>query len=266
MDLSISEIIGLPGLAADETRKTHITAKVFNTLLIIAGLWLPLQYYLQSIDSIPFIARQVIDWLIWATLLTETITITSLAKHKLRYVFSNWLNLFLIVIAFPLFWSLGVGSFNILNYLRVLLLFRLFYPAYPILKELLARNSLSITLMIVLLVTFLGGLGIALIDPGFNTPFKGIWFAAQTVSTVGYGDVIPNTLAGKVFALVLMFIGVGFFSVLSGNLAAHLIAQKKPKLNPFQESLLEDLKMLHQKVEKLRQEVSSLRNDNKREL
>src|SRR5262249_23239319 len=51
----------------------------------------------------------------------------------------------------------------------------------------------------------------------------GLWWAAQTVTTVGYGDVVPHETAGRIVALLVMFDAVGFMTVVTGAVTATLI-------------------------------------------
>lgn len=51
----------------------------------------------------------------------------------------------------------------------------------------------------------------------------GLWWAATTVTTVGYGDTFPTTAAGRAVAVVLMLRGVGLFGLLAASLASFLV-------------------------------------------
>ena len=57
---------------------------------------------------------------------------------------------------------------------------------------------------------------------GENFPtFAGaIWWSAQTVTTVGYGDAVPTTEAGKSVAVIVMITGIGFLSVFTASIVA----------------------------------------------
>jgi voltage-gated potassium channel len=54
----------------------------------------------------------------------------------------------------------------------------------------------------------------------------GLWWAFVTVTTVGYGDITPETAAGKVIAVALMTAGIGFLLVLAGAIVEHFVAGK----------------------------------------
>jgi voltage-gated potassium channel len=53
--------------------------------------------------------------------------------------------------------------------------------------------------------------------------WDGIWWAFGTVSTVGYGDLIPKTTIGRILAIVLMFVGIGFVALLTAFVADRFI-------------------------------------------
>jgi voltage-gated potassium channel Kch len=54
----------------------------------------------------------------------------------------------------------------------------------------------------------------------FPNVYRGLWWAIQTVTTVGYGDVVPTTVAGRAIGAVVMLAGIGFLSVLTASIVA----------------------------------------------
>lgn len=63
----------------------------------------------------------------------------------------------------------------------------------------------------------------------FGSPFEGLWWTMTTVVTVGYGDVSPATLSGKLFAMFLYVIGIGLMTVLIGKIIDTLSVRKRMK-------------------------------------
>lgn len=53
-----------------------------------------------------------------------------------------------------------------------------------------------------------------------------LYFSVVTISTVGYGDIAPETVAGKVFTMVYVIVGIGVFVALVSTIAHHLIEAK----------------------------------------
>ena len=67
-----------------------------------------------------------------------------------------------------------------------------------------------------------------LVDPGtFDNIWLGMWWAIQTVTTVGYGDVVPGSTAGKVIATCLMLGGLSLFAVVTGAITSAFVAERQ---------------------------------------
>jgi voltage-gated potassium channel len=95
-------------------------------------------------------------------------------------------------------------------------------------SDVLTRHKLHYTLLIVTVVTVGGGVLVSELEHGaegaqISSIPDGLWWAVTTVTTVGYGDAIPVTPAGRGVAVVLMLVGVGLFGLLAASLASFLI-------------------------------------------
>ena len=65
-----------------------------------------------------------------------------------------------------------------------------------------------------------------LVDPKtFDNVWLGMWWAIQTVTTVGYGDVVPASTGGKVIASFMMLGGLSLFAVVTGAITSTFVAQ-----------------------------------------
>jgi voltage-gated potassium channel len=56
----------------------------------------------------------------------------------------------------------------------------------------------------------------------FGSVFHGLWWAVATLTTVGYGDVYPVTVGGRIFTFFILLIGLGVISVPAGLVASAL--------------------------------------------
>ena len=80
------------------------------------------------------------------------------------------------------------------------------------------------------LVTVAGGVLIWLVDHGeFPDLGTSLWWALQTVTTVGYGDVVPHQAGGRIIAAMVMLQGIGFITILAAAVTAALIEQARAR-------------------------------------
>lgn len=63
----------------------------------------------------------------------------------------------------------------------------------------------------------------------FTSPFDGLWWTMTTVVTVGYGDLSPSSVTGKLFAMLMYVFGIGLMTVLIGKAIDTLSARKRMK-------------------------------------
>jgi voltage-gated potassium channel len=97
-------------------------------------------------------------------------------------------------------------------------------------RELTARRSLEIIIGTTMAVTVAGGLTIRLLDhKDFGSIGEGLWWAVQTVTTVGYGDVVPHNAGGRVIATVVMLTGIAFISLITASVTATLVEQGRQR-------------------------------------
>lgn len=231
----LRKLLNLGAIDPNESLQTKRISKLFDFLMLLVMFWLPIQWYMESRGTFPRHLIPYSDWAVWSFFFLESVVLFALVKHKKFFMQTNWLNVIIIVVVFPPLLEHGYVYFALLRYLRLLVLLRLILPQFFMLERILARNHFGATLLAFLTVTILGGVLVVYIDPSIGSPWKGIWWAWQTVTTVGYGDVIPGSIAGKVFAAVLMLVGVALFSLVSANLAAYFVErgrrqkEKKPE-------------------------------------
>ena len=106
-----------------------------------------------------------------------------------------------------------------------------------------------------LVITLISGTVVWILTPsGFDTFGDALWWAAQTVTTVGYGDVVPTSGAGRVVAFVVMVFGVGALSLLTAVVTAAFVSYQQRRLGgdaERQRELLEALARIEHRLDAL---------------
>jgi voltage-gated potassium channel len=66
----------------------------------------------------------------------------------------------------------------------------------------------------------------------FPTIGSGLWWAAQTVTTVGYGDNVPVTFAGRILAVLVMLLGISFLTVITAAITSAFVSRSRLEQTP----------------------------------
>jgi voltage-gated potassium channel len=96
-----------------------------------------------------------------------------------------------------------------------------------------------------------------LVDPeSFDNVWLGMWWATQTVTTVGYGDVVPDEAAGQLIASILMIGGLSFFAVITGMITSVFIARaQEVRRSSLSDPVIARLEEISGELEAIRQEL-----------
>jgi voltage-gated potassium channel len=136
-----------------------------------------------------------------------------------------------IVLVTPPFVSASFQSIRALRLVRLLRLARVAQLA----RGELSLEGLRYAALLALLTAIAGGEGFAEAE---KVPVAdGLYWPATTMTTVGYGDVTPKTETGRIIAVCVMLVGIGFVAILTGAIAQRFIAPGEQRVEADTEHL-----------------------------
>ena len=154
-------------------------------------------------------------------------------RARFKFIFS-WAGLVDLLSCLPFLVSSGGGALRMFRIIRILRVFRIHHYADPlrvigdVIKKKQGQLLSSIFIVFILMVAaslMMYNLEHEAQPEDFANAFSGFWWAANTLLTVGYGDIVPVTLAGKVCGTLLTFLGVGIVAIPTGILSAGFMEQ-----------------------------------------
>ncbi len=134
----------------------------------------------------------------------------------------------------PIFFPSGAVAFRMFRVVRIFRLFRInaYYDSLNVITEVIAskRQQLMSSVFIILILMLASSLCMYSLEHEaqpdvFTNAFSGIWWSVSTLLTVGYGDIYPITNTGKLFSIVITFLGVGMVAIPTGIISAGFVDQ-----------------------------------------
>jgi voltage-gated potassium channel len=196
-------------------------------LVMIPLIVLPLVMDLSPGTTAAFLA---IDYLIWAVFAAEYAIKLYLAPNRRQFVVHHIPDLIIVLV--PMLRPLRVlRSVRLLRLLRLTLLTGLVAKGLREARNILRRRGLSWVLLIVLVLNLIAAAMVLEFERGnpdanIDSYPDALWWAATTITTVGYGDRFPMSPAGRGVAVVLMIAGIAMFGVITASIAAYFVEQK----------------------------------------
>lgn len=212
----------------------------FIQFLIVLSL---VSISLESVSSLNENYQQVfrsIEIFTIAVFTVEYILRTYAAENKRKFIFS-WYGVIDILAIIPFYFTLLFAAnvdLRVLRAFRLLRLFRIFKVVKynkSIDRLLKAIHSIKTELVMFLIVTiitlFISASIIYMAEydaqpDKFSSVFHSLWWAVTTLTTVGYGDMYPVTVLGKIFSFIILMLGLGIVAVPTGLISSALVQQK----------------------------------------
>jgi voltage-gated potassium channel len=159
------------------------------------------------------------------------------AENRIKYIFSFYAIIDLIaILPFYLAFAVDLRNLRALRLLRLLRLLKLarYMTALGRFKQALyeSKEELFIFCSASFVIVYIAAVGIYHFEhpvqpEAFKSIFDCLWWAVITLTTVGYGDMYPITLGGRIFTFVILLVGLGLIAVPTGIITSALSAVRR---------------------------------------
>lgn len=211
--------------------------KTFDQVLIVA---ICLSILVVMLESVPAIhakyARELIaiEWIFTFLFTLEYIARLFAVKSSLKYAksFFGIVDLLSILPTYISFFSMGAQSLQVIRVFRLIRIFRIYKLAHylkeaQVLAVALSSSKAKITVFLMVVISTVITMGALMYwiegpEKGFTSIPTGVYWAIVTMTTVGYGDISPQTPLGQALASMLMIIGYGVIAVPTGIVSVEI--------------------------------------------
>jgi voltage-gated potassium channel len=168
----------------------------------------------------------VANWIIWAVFAVELAAVLVVAQRKRAALRAHWLDVAIVVLTIPLLGK-AFAWLRLARFFRLARFGVIVARALQAERRLTSGDSLRIASILTVTAIIVAGAAQHSASSDFDTLWDGVWWAIETVTTVGYGDIYPTTVQGRLIGLALMFVGIGFLSLLTAAIASRFVKQER---------------------------------------
>lgn len=205
-------------------------------IVVIAILVIELSY---NVPQNIAITLSIIDNTILIIFAIDYFTRLFLAEDKLKFFKCNIIDLISIIPFNSVFQSIRILRLaKLLRFIKVFRSVSMILKFRKYMEKFLKTNNFNYIIWITLSTLFIGAIGIHLAE-GISFG-NALWWSFVTISTVGYGDISPHTIIGRIIAGIVMLTGIGFLGMLTATIATFFL--KKNNCTSYKNQTIEDIK------------------------
>lgn len=165
-----------------------------------------------------------IDWFVWGVFVVDTLYRLVHSERKWVYIKQHFFDFLAIIPFYQAFRFFKLFALVLLLIRTTSLGRRYLLPTYTHLKQSqFGRILISFVIVFILLP-----IPMVWLEPKMHHYGEVLWWAIQTATTVGYGDIVPVTFLGRILASILMIVGIGLISTVT-SMITHYTLQPKSK-------------------------------------
>ncbi|MBO5998290.1 MAG: ion transporter [Lachnospiraceae bacterium] len=202
---------------------TVLFLETFDSLSAYSGLFDIIEKFTLVVFCIEYLLR------IWTAEYLYPRRTKKDARIRFLYSFDGIVDLLTIL---PFFFLSGFIAFRMLRVVRIFHLFRINanYDSFNVITAVLwdKKNQIFSSLFIIFILMMASSLCMYSAEHDaqpelFRNAFSGIWWSVSALLTVGYGDIYPVTVTGRILAVIISFLGVGLVAVPTGIISAGFV-------------------------------------------
>jgi voltage-gated potassium channel len=220
---------------------------------IVADIILLTSTFFINLDNVYYLIV-IFDTALCAVLIAQFILNLNSKENKMQYIREDWKGVLVDVIAMMPYELFTFGSFGIFRLLRLVRIFALFGKGKKNIYTFIEKTKLNYIFMTLLIIIVAGSIAILVFESSptdeINTPMDAAWYVISTITTVGYGDTVPVSFGGRILGIILMIVGVVFFSLLTASLSSW-----------FMRGIESEEEELKNKIVSMEKSMSEMRSD-----
>lgn len=242
----VTKPFDVPSLTESISRELKVQKWFEWPVVTAALLTIPILVIQESHLGKPWDAiGAILNWLTWGTFALETIVMLCVVKRRGAWLRGHLVDLAVVVLTppfAPAAWQAG-RVFRLVRLLRIVRIFSI--------RRLLSLEGMKYAALVAAGTVVVGGAVFASVEKEQHlTTWDGVWWAVTTVTTVGYGDIYPKTDGGRIIAMAIMLVGIGFVALLTAFIADRFVNQQK-EAAAKEDQILAELSEIRNRLEEL---------------
>ena len=216
--------------------RSEAIARRFELPMMVAALLMIPVIAIEQSDAATGLRTlaEVLNWAIWLAFVAELAVMLSVVPSKRRWLREHPLEVAIVIVT-PPFLPPSLEAARVFRLLRLIVLLRAAFIA----RRLFSLEGIRDAAVLALLTVLGGGAAFAAVETSQHlSAWDGVWWAVTTVTTVGYGDVSPETDAGRIIAIAVMVVGIGFVALVTAA-AAERFMRRAPQTAELEHRLEE---------------------------
>jgi voltage-gated potassium channel len=198
----------------------------------------------------------VLNWVTWLTFFGEAVVMLAVVPDRHKWLRHHLLDVAVVVLT-PPFAPQAWQNGRLFRLVRLLRVFRVLA-----LRRLLSLEGMKYAAMVALGTIIVGGAVFASVEETdakhhVISTWDGVWWAVTTVTTVGYGDIVPESTSGRIIGITIMLVGIGFVALLTAFIADRFI-NVSAETEAKEELILAELQAISARLDDIEAGVSRL--------
>ncbi|MFC1920436.1 ion transporter [Chloroflexota bacterium] len=222
--------------------KKPLIEGVIGVLAILSIVLIAIEF-LVNVSESTLLAIYIADLIICLIFAGEFIYRVKIAGNRSRFLKTNSFEILAMIpaVAFGALGSVsimsaGLRSLRIIRVVRVVLMIARMRRLMKTSGRFVRQSRLITLIGITFSIIFIGAFAVMLLEANTAeaqiTNFSdAVWWSISTVTTVGYGDIVPHSIAGRIMGMLLMIIGIGVMATAISQVSATLVESRLEKSN-----------------------------------